>query len=88
LVVREPESSGYDANDGMREAIEFDRLADDARVRSKALTPKLATEHHGVGSAGPVLFGKKSAPQKRLDSKQAEEVGRDLHALNSFWLSI
>ena len=49
--------------------VEFERLADDCRVRGEALLPELMAEHDHRRCARPIILGIDRASQTRLHSQ-------------------
>ncbi len=69
---------GGDADDGVHDAVEALRLADDLRIAAEAPLPQLVTDDGDGMRALPLVFaGKEAAAEHRGNADGVEVVGRD-----------
>ena len=73
LIADAAEPCGHDADDRVREAVEFQGTPEDAGVPTETALPEAGTEyHHGVAHRHFVLFGAEGASQCGTYAQQFE----------------
>ena len=73
--------------EGLR--VQGDRSPDHARVGTERALPQAVAHHdHARVAAGPILFGREVAAERRRDSQRGQEGRRDVQALNDLGVTV
>ena len=77
-IRRERKASGHDAHDPVADAVELDRLREDAGIAAEAALPQSVAEDRHGGTARQVLLLREPAADHGPRAQNVEEVGRAL----------
>ena len=85
LIQRERRCGlGQDADDGVRRAVERERLAEHRRIAVEALLPHRMADQHDVLAAGRIFVRREIAADHRLQAQRRQQRRRGLEANELF----